>query len=157
MSTPALPETLQSILYQPLFVLELDVTAVQRIGDDSVVGVVGGGKFTGSRIEGRVLPGGSDWQRVMPDGTVRLDCRIVLQTTDGELIAMTYQGVRSGPADVLAKLSRGEDVPPDEYYLRIAPFFAAQSKQHAWLNRILAIGSGQRLAKGPIYNVFELL
>lgn len=116
-----------------------------------------GGRFDAERLSGRVLPGGSDWQRVMPDGSVRLDCRLILETTENELIAMTYQGVRSGTADVLARLSRGADVRADEYYLRIAPFFSTHSVSHARLNTIVSVGTGQRLAKGPIYNVFEVL
>jgi hypothetical protein len=152
-----LPESLQSIRFRPLFVLELDITAVQRIGQDRIVGVVGGGRFEGTRLNGRVLPGGSDWQRVMPDGTVSLDCRLVLETTDGEQIAMTYQGVRAGTPEVLARLSQGAEVRADEYYLRIAPFFATHSAHHTWLNAILSVGTGQRLANGPIYNIFEVL
>jgi hypothetical protein len=93
----------------------------------------------------------------MPDGTMLLDCRIVLETSEGELIAMTYQGVRSGPAEVLARLAQGADVRADEYYLRIAPLFRTQSPSHAWLNKIIAVGAGQRLPSGPIYNVFEVL
>jgi hypothetical protein len=153
----ALPESLQSVRYRPLFVIDVDISDVQRIGTESIVGVVGGGHFEGERLSGRVLPGGSDWQRVMPDGTVRLDCRLVLETTGNELIAMTYQGVRSGAADVLARLSRGADVRADEYYLRIAPFFSTHSPSRGWLNMIVAVGTGQRLAKGPVYNVFEIL
>lgn len=153
----ALPEPLQALRSNPLFVLELDVTAVQRIGTEGVIGVVGGGHFEGPRLRGRVLQGGSDWQRVMPDGTMLLDCRIVLETSEGELIAMTYQGVRSGPPEVLARLAQGADVRADEYYLRIAPLFRTQSPNHAWLNKIVAVGAGQRLPKGPIYNVFEVL
>lgn len=152
-----LPEALQSIRHRPLFVLDLDISDVQRIGADSIVGVVGGGRFEGERLNGRVLPGGSDWQRVMPDGTVCLDCRLVLETSDNELIAMTYQGVRSASADVLARQSRGADVRADEYYLRIAPFFSTHSAPHAWLNMIVSVGTGQRLAKGPTYSVFEVL
>lgn len=156
-SIPTLPESLRSIQSRHLFVIELDITAVQRIGGDSVVGVVGGGRFEGTRLRGRVLQGGSDWQRVMPDGTVLLDCRIVLEAENGELIAMTYQGVRSGSAEALARLAQGADVGADEYYLRIAPFFQTHSADHAWLNKVIAIGAGQRLPKGPIYNVFEIL
>ena len=154
---PNLPASLQAIQPNQLFVLELDVTAVQRIANDTIIGVVSGGRFEGTRLRGRVLDGGSDWQRVMPDGTVLLDCRIVLETEEGELIAMTYQGVRSGPAEVLARLGRGEEVRADEYYLRIAPLFRTQSSNLAWLNKVLAVGAGQRLPKGPIYNVFEVL
>jgi Protein of unknown function (DUF3237) len=39
----------------------------------------------GDRIKGRVLPGGSDWLTVEPDGAVLLDCRMVIQTDDGPL------------------------------------------------------------------------
>lgn len=152
-----LPKALLSIRHRHLFVLDLDISDVQRIGSDTIIGVIGGGRFEGERLNGRVLPGGSDWQRVTPDGTVRLDCRLVLETTDNELIAMTYQGVRSGSADVLARLSRGADVGADECYLRIAPFFSTHSMSHAWLNMIVSVGTGQRLAKGPVYNVFEVL
>jgi hypothetical protein len=148
---------LQAIQTNPLFLLELDVTAVQRIAGDIIVGVIGGGRFEGTRLRGRVLEGGSDWQRVMPDGTVVLDCRIVLETDAGELIAMTYQGVRSGSAEVLARLAKGEKVGADEYYLRIAPLFRTQSPKLDWLNKLQAVGAGQRLPKGPIYNVFEVL
>ena len=153
---PALPDSLQSIQSSPLFTLALDITAVQRISSDTIVGVVGGGRFEGSRLSGRVLEGGSDWQRVMPDGSVRLDCRIVLETAESELIAMTYQGVRAGPAEVLARLAQGADVRADEYYQRIAPLFRTQSPQRAWLNGIIAVGTGMRLPTGPIYNVFEV-
>lgn len=154
---PVVPETLQSIRYRQLFVLELDITAVQRVGNETIVGVVGGGRFEGTRTHGRVLPGGSDWQRAMPNGTVLLDCRIVLETTDNDLIAMTYQGVRSGPADVLARLAQNAEVRADEYYLRIAPFFRTQSSNLAWLNALVSVGAGMRLPNGPVYNVFEVL
>ena len=152
-----LPAALQSIQSSQLFVLQLDVPAIQRIGTDTVIGVIGGGQFEGARLQGRVLPGGSDWQRVMPDGTVLLDCRIVLETMDGELIAMTYQGVRSGPAEVLARLAQGANVGADEYYFRIAPLFKTQAPKYAWLNKIVAVGAGQRFPTGPTYNVFEVL
>jgi uncharacterized protein DUF3237 len=157
MTTATLPESLQSIRTKHLVTVELDISSVQKIGGDTVIGVVGGGRFSGSRLNGRVREGGSDWQRVMPDGTFHLDCRIVLETTDGQLIAMTYQGVRTGPPDVLARLAQGADVPADEYYLRISPFFDAPSASYQWLNRIVAVGTGQRLKTGPVYNVFEVL
>ena len=151
------PEALGTLRYRELFVLQLDITAVQKIGSDSIVGVVGGGRFEGARLRGHVLPGGSDWQRVTPDGTVLLDCRIVLETDEGKRIAMTYQGVRSGPAEVLARLAQGAEVRADEYYLRITPLFSAPSSDHAWLNRIVSVGAGMRLPSGPVYNVFEVL
>ena len=152
-----LDESLQTLRWRSLFTIELDIIAVQKTGAAEVVGVVGGGLFEGPRVSGRVLAGGSDWQRLMPDGSVRLDCRLVLETTAGNLIAMTYQGVRAGSPEVLARLAKGADVGANEYYLRVNPLFTTQSPEHDWLNRVVAVGTGQRLANGPTYNIFEIL
>jgi hypothetical protein len=88
---------------------------------------------------------------------LRLDCRIVLETTQGALIAMTYQGIRSGAPEVLKRLAAGEAVGADEYYLRINPLFETRSSEHDWLNRLVAVGAGHRLPDGPVYKVFEVL
>lgn len=158
--TVNIPEALRSLQLRPLLSLQLEVSSVQKVGTASaglVVGVVSGGRFEGPRLAGRVLQGGSDWQRTLPDGSLRLDCRIVLETTEGALIAMTYWGIRTGPSDVLARLAAGVAVAADEYYLRIAPSFETGPLEHAWLNKIVAVGAGYRLPTGPIYNVFEVI
>jgi hypothetical protein len=81
----------------------------------------------------------------------------VLKTTDDALIAMTYQGVRHGPPEIVAKIDKGEDVDPASYYFRTNPLFETASTRYDWLNRIVAIGIGQRLAAGPVYSIFEVL
>lgn len=153
----SLPASLQTVHWRELFVVALEITAVQHAGNGLVIGAVGGGEFTGSRLGGRVLPGGGDWQSMRADGTAQLDCRIVLETTDGQLIAMTYRGIRTGAPDVLARLAKGLDVPPEDYYLRVSPMFSTTAPKYDWMNRIVAIGTGQRLATGPVYSVFEVL
>ena len=35
--------------------------------------------------------------------------------------------------------------------------FETAASQYDWLNRIIAIGTGQRPPEGPIYDVFEVL
>jgi hypothetical protein len=35
--------------------------------------------------------------------------------------------------------------------------FETSSPKYAWLNGVIAIGIGHRLASGPIYSVFEIL
>jgi hypothetical protein len=160
MTSIIVPEPLHSLRSAPLFALELKVTAAQKVGGEAgagIVGVVGGGRFEGERLKGRVLEGGSDWQQVLADGTILLDCRIVLETDDGALIAMTYQGVRAGPPEVFARLAEGAPVQADEYYFRINPLFQTRSPDHAWLNRIVAVGAGHRPPSGPVYNLFEIL
>jgi hypothetical protein len=87
------------------------------------IGAVCGRVFEGDGLSGVVLNGGSDWQTVRSDGSTTLDVRLVLKTEDGALIAMSYRGIRSGPADALAHVDSGEDVDPSTYYFRIAPVF----------------------------------
>ena len=109
------------------------------------------------RLSGEVLEGGSDWQAARSDGSTTLDVRLVLKTNDGALISMTYRGVRHGPAEVMARLGKGEAVDPASYYFRIAPLFETASAPYAWLNKIAAIGTGHRFPGGPVYSVFEVL
>ena len=159
-STLAVPESLHALRSKHLLSLKLEISAVQKVAAPDagiVVGVVSGGQFEGPQLQGRVLSGGSDWQRVLPDGSLRLDCRIVLETTRGDLIAMTYQGIRAGSPAVLKRLAAGEPVGADEYYLRINPLFETRAPDYQWLNRVVAVGAGQRLPDGPIYKVFEVL
>lgn len=160
MSADPLPDALASIVTRPLFAMRLEVGAVHRIGLDDAprqVGVITGGRFEGERMRGEVLAGGADWQTILGDGTVLLDCRILLRTHDGARIEMSYRGVRAGPPEVLARLGRGEDVDPAEYYFRINPLFQTAAPAYAWLNRLVAVGGGRRRADGPAYSVFEVL
>jgi hypothetical protein len=156
-----LPPALIEVRTRPLFALRLDVRPILVLGDTPTanrrIGVVYGGRFEGERLSGEVLDGGADWQSGRSDGATLLDVRLVLKTDDGELIAMTYQGLRHGPREVIERLGRGEDVDPSSYYFRINPLFETASPTYGWLNRILAIGLGHRFPDGPIYNVFEVL
>jgi hypothetical protein len=137
------------------------IGGMQTIGvtpnGDRRVGLVGSGSFQGGRLRGRVLPGGSDWIIVRPDGAVTLDVRVVLETDDTALIGMTYHGLRHGPPSVIERLGRGEAVDPSEFYFRTSVAFETASAQYDWLNRIIAIGTGQRPPEGPIYDIFEVL
>lgn len=115
------------------------------------------GTFTGERLRGVVLPGGSDWLLIRPEGTVTMDTRIVLETDDKALIAFAYQGLRHGPPEIMAKLARGEPVDPSEYYMRIVGTFETAAPQYEWLNRTLCVGTGTRPPEAALYDVFEVL
>jgi hypothetical protein len=120
------------------------------------VGLIQGGSFEGERLSGEVVSG-TDWQSVRTDSCIRLDVRLVLRTTDGALIAMTYQCLRAGPPAVTEKLDRGGDVDPATYNFRMSPMFETSAPKYDWMNRIIAIGTGYRRARGPIYSIFEVL
>jgi hypothetical protein len=156
-----LAESLRSVRTRPLFLMRLEVRKLQIVGAAPGayrrIGVVPGGIFEGERLSGEVLEGGSDWQAVRPDGATTLDVRLVLRTKDDALIGMTYRGLRHGPADVIARIERGETVDPASYYFRISALFETAAPQYDWINRVIAVGVGHRLADGPVYSLFEML
>jgi hypothetical protein len=158
--TQGLPGVLKSVRTRPLFVLREAVPPLIVIGQTPNgfrrIGVVQGGSFEGERLSGEVVTG-NDWQSVRTDSCIKLDVRLVLKTTDGELIVMTYTCLRAGPPSVIEKLDKGEQVDPRSYYFRMNPIFETSSNKYDWMNRIIAVGTGVRLADGPVYSVFEIL
>ena len=156
-----LPDALKNIRARLMFVMRLEVKPPLVVGSPPGgyrrIGVIPGGSFEGDRLSGKVLDGGSDWQTIRPDGAVNLNVRLVLRTNDDALVCMTYQGVRYGPPDVIARIDRGEVVDPESYYFRVNPLFQTSAPQYDWINHVVGIGIGHRLADGPIYSIFELL
>jgi Protein of unknown function (DUF3237) len=116
-----------------------------------------GGSFEGPKIRGRVIPGGMDGMLIRSDAVALPDVKIVLETETLDLIFMSYGGFRHGPPAVMDRLARGEQVDPSEYYFRITPRFETGSEKLDWLNRIVAVGVGQRVQAGPIYDIYEIL
>jgi len=82
---------------------------------------------------------------------------MILRTDDGALVVMTYRGVRHASPEVNERIARGETVAPSDYYLRTAPFFETSSAAYAWLNKIVAVGVGERRPTDVVYEVFEVL
>lgn len=159
--TGILPREIAELRCQPLFIFWIDVNAPYLIGTtpgyDRRIGEITGGRFEGERVHGKILSSGSDWQSLRSDGTTTINVRMVMQTDDGALIGMTYQGMRHGPKEVMERLGRGENVNPSEYYFRITPYFETSSEKYGWLNRIVSVGYGARMAGGALYQVFEIL
>jgi hypothetical protein len=86
-----------------------------------------------------------------------MDLRVTLQTDDGALISMKSFGMRHGPPEVIAAIGRGESVDPATYYFRTTPRFETAHPKYAFLNRLLAVATGDRRPEGPIYAISEVL
>jgi hypothetical protein len=145
-----------------LMMLLVEVSTPQNIGavprGTRRTAPLSGGRFEGPRLRGTVLPGGSaDWQLLRADGVLELDLRATLQTDDGALIWMRSFGFRHGPPEVIAAIGRGEPVDPARYYFRITPRFETAHPTYAFLNRVVAVATGDRRAEGPVYTIHEVL
>jgi hypothetical protein len=113
------------------------------------------GTFTGPEISGSLLPGASaDWQTVLSDGTALADVRYTLQTDAGALLYVRSRGVRHGPAEVLARLARGEDVDAGEYTFRTTTRIETAAPELDWLNKGVFIGVGGRRPGAVIYETY---
>lgn len=115
-----------------------------------------GGTVSGPRLQGRVLPGGADWQVIRADGVAFLDARYTVETADGALVYVRNQGYRHAPPEVLARLMRGEDVDPALYYMRTTPWFETADPRYDWLNRTICVGSGARRPAGVEIDFYEV-
>jgi hypothetical protein len=117
-----------------------------------------GGSVSGPRLNGRVVPGGADWQFVRSDGVLVVEAKYTLESSDGVLIMVTNRGMRHGPAAVIERMARGEAVDPQDYYFRTsAEFEAPVASAYAWLNRAIFIGVAERTAKAAIIRFHEVM
>ena len=140
--------------------LEVTLEPARDLGDTPlgrrrIIGITGG-KCSGPRLSGRVLPGGADWQVIRADGVAFLDARYTLETADGALIYVNNRGYRHGPPEVIARLARGEDVDPALYYMRATPWFETAAPAYAWLNRTICVCSGARRAAAVELDFYEV-
>jgi len=99
--------------------------------------------FSG-RISGRALPGGTDWQRVWPDGTTELEAHYALETDAGERLEVTSNGLRSGPEAAMQALLAGERVDPALIYFRSFVRFRGEAPALRAFTRRLFVGHGRR-------------
>jgi hypothetical protein len=126
-----------------VFTIEADISMPRSAGQ-SPLGErlhipITGGRVYGPKLEGRVLPGGSDWPLIGPDGASRIEARYTIEAEDGTLIYIENIGIRTSPPEVTARLRAGEAVLPSEYYMRGAPKFDAPTGPHRWLSECLFI------------------
>ena len=105
-----------------------------------------GGTVTGPQMQGRIVPGGVDFQLIVGDGTqAHLDARYVLELQDGSRVFVQNTALRVASAEDSAKIRRGEPVDPARVYFRCQPKFEATHPQWAWLAEHQFIGVGLRL------------
>lgn len=145
---------------QTLFRAEIFLAPALELGDTPqgrrrIIGITGG-RFSGERLSGRVLPGGADWQVIRADGVADLDARYTLETEDGALIYVRNRGLRHGPPEIIRKLAAGEPVDPTSYYMRTTPSFETGDARYAWLNRMVCIATGARRAAAVELEVYEV-
>lgn len=109
------------------------------------VAEVTGGTVSGDRINGQVKGNAAaDWMLTDANGIATLDVRVVVETDDGALIYVTYEG--------RADWSEGPGTKP----IYMAPKFETSDERYAWLNSVQAVGKGQLGAGTVSYEIAEI-
>jgi hypothetical protein len=146
---------------EPIFHVRCEVANILDLGTAPfghrrVVNLLGG-TVSGARLNGRILPGGADWQIMAADGALDIHARYTVESDAGALIQVDSKGVRHGPPEVLARMAKGEDVDPSLYYFRTVMRFETAHPDTLWLNRILARAQGALENKAVNLDVYEVL
>lgn len=114
---------------------------------------VASGDVTGPRLEGEVIPGsGGDWPLFRSDGVVAFDARYLIRARDGTIVQVFNRGYAHAPADVQARIDRGDQIDPTENYFRLSPVFEVAEGPYDWLTRSVFVGYGE---KHPEHSNFD--
>jgi hypothetical protein len=145
---------------QPIFTIYAELERITNLGrtpygERRVIGILGG-SVRGPKLNGRILPGGADWQIIRTDGAADIKARYTIETDDGARIMVTSEGLRHGPPEVMERLARGDNVDPAHYYFRTVMRFETSDPKVDWLNRILALARGQRESRAVRLDVYEV-
>ena len=117
---------------------------------------LGGGSASGPELNGTLVEGGIDWQVARGDGVLEIAAHYLIRTDDGALVEVKSDGLRHGPAEVMAQLARGEAVPRDAYFFRTLMRFTTGAPAWAHLNKVMAIAVGQREARAVLLDVYRI-
>lgn len=131
-----------------LATLTVQVAAPQEVGatpfgQRRVIPLLGG-TVSGPELNGRVLAGGADFQSIRSATFTDIHARYIIETHAGERIYVENTGIRTGAAEDIAALARGESVDPARVYFRSTPRFETAAPQWEWLNSRLFVGTGER-------------
>lgn len=147
-------------LLEPVCDFAIELTRPREMGacpsgTRRIIPIVGG-IVTGTRINGRILNIGADWQTVQGGGLAQLDARYAIETDDGAVIEVISQGIRHMTPEVSARVAGGQDVPFAEYYMRTFIRLASGDARYNWVNRSLFLATGGKRGASVHLEVFRI-
>ena len=75
-------------------------------GERRIVPILGG-RVSGPRLEGDILPGGADYQFIRPDGVAEIEARYTVRLADGALVYVVNRGLRHAAPAAGVRRGRG--------------------------------------------------
>ncbi len=131
----------ERITTEYLMTLYAPLDAPLRIDDTLVVyNVREGGWVLGPKINGILVPPGADWFRILPNGSSRLDVRLIIETDDKAFIYMSYNGIVSRSTENADPQKVGEVLTSNDRYFIIVPTLQTSAEKYLWLNDVQCLG-----------------
>jgi hypothetical protein len=141
------------------FELQVDVTAPRRIGRGEGGQLhftpITGGRLTGPRAEGTVLPGGGDWW-VDHGTTTQLDARYLVEI-DGHVVDVVNRGYWRANAAAIERFEAGEAPGEEDLYYRTAFVFQTDAADLRWLAESQFVGYARPGDDQVVIRVFRVV
>ncbi|MDP5070266.1 MAG: DUF3237 domain-containing protein [Congregibacter sp.] len=116
---------------------------------------IAGGIVEGERLNGKVLSGG-EWALIGPDGFLRVDVRLQVQTHDDAHIYVQYLGLLGMNEAVQHALGNGLGTEFDDQDFYTNPRLETGDERYAWVNTTFFVGEGRLLPdSGVEYRVWR--
>ncbi|MCW4384375.1 DUF3237 domain-containing protein [Salinibacterium sp. SYSU T00001] len=113
-----------------------------------------GGRVEGPELNGAVLPAGADYQVLRSESVTELQAEYAIETDEGERVAISNFGIRSGSPEDIAALVRGERVDPGRIYFRCTPRMYSAGPRWSYLSSRILLGAGVRTPDEVLLRVF---
>ena len=114
-----------------------------------------GGTVVGTRLADKLVGSGGDWMLAGPDGYMRMDVRVQIETNDGAVIFAHY----FGPAEANDRLKQAVttcvSTEFDDHSIRSHWVLETGDPRYRWVNRSVFAGQGRLLPAGPDVLGFE--
>ena len=116
---------------------------------------VTGGEIIGNRLNGNVL-GGGEWALLGPDGFLRIDVRLQVETHDGAFLYIQYTGLLEANEAVQTALANGTGTDYSDQYFYTNPRIETGDERYAWVNTTFFVGEGRIIPNlGVEYRVWR--
>jgi Protein of unknown function (DUF3237) len=113
------------------------------------------GNVTGDRLRGKVL-GGGEWALIGPDGFLRVDVRLQVETHDGAYLYVQYTGLLEMNKAVQTATATGGGTEYHDQYFFTNPRMETGDARYAWVNTTFFVGEGRLLpGLGVEYRVWR--
>ena len=117
-----------------------------------------GGTVEGPRIKAKAKSFGADWVLIRPDNAFEIDVRLVLETDDGAIIHMYYDGIAEIPDKEIAAALEGTW--PEVVRGNTSPRFETGHPNYLWLNKVKGVATGEARLVGDhlevCYSVYAM-